>query len=76
MIVRKLLSILCLFVIWMFLKNYVFTASVTRSVTEHPAWLDVRHHSQKLLKSATRVARDSLIERLEEDRRHDDESRN
>lgn len=76
MFVRKLLSILCLFVIWMFLKNYVFIESVTSSVTEHPEWPDVRHHSQELMKSATRVARDSLIERLEEDRRHDHESRN
>ena len=69
MFMRKLLSIVCLFLIWMFLKNYVFIESVTSTVTEHPEWSDVRHHSGELMKSATRVARDSLIEVLEKDRR-------
>ena len=71
MFVRKLLSISCLFVIWLILRNYVFIDAVTSTVTEHPEWSDVRHHSDELMKSATRVARDSLIEVLEEDSRHD-----
>ena len=76
MLIRRILSIVCLFLIWMFLKNYVFIESVTSSVTEHPEWPDVQHHSGELIKSATRVARDSLIEILEEDRRHDHAARN
>jgi len=74
-LMRRILSIVCLFLIWMFLKNYVLIESVTSTVTEHPEWSDVRHHSGELMKSATRVARDSVIEFLEEDRRHDHESR-
>lgn len=73
--IRRILSIVCLFLIWMFLKNYVFIESVTSSVTEHPEWSDVQHHSGELMKSATRVARDSLMEVLEKDRRQDHESR-
>ena len=69
MIIRKLLSIGCLFAIWMILKNYVFVESVTENVTAHPEWADVKHHSQELLKSATRVACDSLIDVLEAERR-------
>ena len=71
MFIRKLLSVGCLILIWMFLRNYVLIESVISTLTEHPEWSDVRHHSGELMKTATHVARDSLIEVLEEDRRRE-----
>ncbi len=66
---RRFLSVVCLFFIWMFLRNHVFMKTVTSKVTQHPEWSDIEHHSSELLQSASHVVRDSLIDVLEEDRR-------
>ena len=66
MFLRRFWSVVGLILIWLFLRNHTFVEKVKTTVTEHPEWSEVEHHSTGLKKSLKHVARDSVIKFLDE----------
>ncbi len=71
MTIRRILFLLILVGVWYCLRTRHQFDPITESLTQHPEWSDVEHHSKELLKSAKYVARDSVIKLLEKDQLRD-----